>query len=209
MRRLAVPALLLLAAALALAGCKEEQPKPKLTDEQLARLDDKADASTTAIVKERLPGTFAGLVVFRSDAFLYHSAMLDERDIPVINVFGNAAIVGLKGPEALFLVEQPAVRKIRYLCSPPVLARFEPTFEIELLRRYGDNREEDNVSIRVRFREAPKKADEAFVAAAGFAVDSRAGISLSLTGPLSGLPRLLAHDGIAFYEKGAPPPAPR
>lgn len=197
----AAPALLFLAVALASPGCREDRQKVTLGEKDLALLHEKADEKIGLIIKENLPALFAGLVVFRSDAFLYNSAMLDQRNVPVLNVFGNAAIVLLNSPDIPLLLTEPAVRKIRYLCRQRALVRLDPAFEMELIRRYADGREDENVSIRVRFRDPPKVKDEQVVTAAGFRIDGRAGYVWTVSGPLASLPRLLEHDAIVQYEQ--------
>ena len=42
---------------------------------------------------ENLPALFAGVVVFRSDAFVFQSRMLDQANLSVLNMFGNTAIL--------------------------------------------------------------------------------------------------------------------
>ncbi|NNF84734.1 MAG: hypothetical protein HKM29_06205, partial [Deltaproteobacteria bacterium] len=88
-RRILLFAVLL---ALLVSACKEEQLRPELTAEDEAILALKADVKIAMIIRENLPALFAGIVVFRSDVFLSQSAMLDRRELPVLDSFGNAAI---------------------------------------------------------------------------------------------------------------------
>lgn len=194
---------LLLAAAaliLLLPSCKEERAKPNLSPADETLLSEKADGKIGVIIRENLPSLFAGLVVFRSDVFLSQSAMLDERGLSVLNAFGNAAIVLLNSPDIILLLKEDAVKKVYYLSRQGPLARFHPAFEMEMLRRFGEGKEEEPVSFLIRFREAPDAKDEEAVTASGFRVDVKTGPVWAVTGPLTSLPRLLENDRILFYE---------
>ncbi len=194
--------ILLLAALLAslLAACREDRPRPQLSSEEEAILSEKADEKVGLIIRQNLPALFAGLVVFRSDAFLTQSEMMANRNLSVLDSFGNAALVLLNSPDIPPLLKEPSVRKIYYFCRQGPLARLHPEFLMEILKRFGEGKENEQFSILVRFRDIPRNPDEMFVEAAGFAVSSRAGFVWSLTGPLTSLPRLLEDDRILFYE---------
>lgn len=193
--------LLLLAAVLVLcSSCKEEHPKVELTPAEEALLAQKADEKIGLILRENLPSLFAGLVVFRSDVFLTQSAMLDERGISVLNVFGNAAILLLNSPDIPMLLTLDPVKKIYYLSRQGPLARFHPAFEMDLLRRFGEGKEAEPLSFLIRFREPPVDTDARAVEAAGFRIDTRTGGAWVITGPLTALPRLMENDRIIFYE---------
>lgn len=190
-------ALLLL---LVLPACREDRTRSRLTAEEEAILREKGDEKIGMIIRENLPALFAGLVVFRSDAFLTQSGMLDRHELSVLDSFGNAAIVLLNSPDIPPLLKEPSVRKIYYLCRQGPLARIHPAFLMEILRRFGEGKEAAPVDFLVRFREAPGEKEEQFVEAAGFTISARAGVVWSLTGPLTSLPRLLEDDRILFYE---------
>lgn len=192
---------LLLALSLMLfPSCKEERPNPKLTPADEALLAEKADGKIGIILRENLASLFAGLVVFRSDVFLSQSAMLDERGISVLNAFGNAAILLLNSPDIPVLLREESVKKVYYLSRQGPLARFHPAFEMDVLRRFGEGREEEPASFLIRFRDAPGEGDSKAVEAAGFRVDTRAGMVWVVTGPMASLPRLMENDRIIFYE---------
>jgi len=193
--------LLVLATLLVLLpSCREERAKPELSPAEEALLAEKADGKIATIIRENLPSLFAGMVVFRSDVFLNQSAMLDERGISVLNVFGNAAILLLNSPDIPMLLRQDQVKKIYYLSRQGPLARFHPAFEMDLLRRFGEGKEAEPISFLIRFREAPVETDARTVEAAGFRIDTRTGGAWVVTGPLTSLPRLMENDRIIFYE---------
>ena len=181
-------------------SCREERRNPKLTPADEALLAQKADDKIGIILRENLASLFAGLVVFRSDVFLTQSAKLDERGISVLNAFGNAAILLLNSPDIPLLLRDDSVKRIYYLSRQGPLARFHPAFEMELLRRFGEGKERDPVSFFIRFREPPEERDAKAVEAAGFRIDTRAGMAWTVTGPLTSFPRLMENDRIIFYE---------
>jgi hypothetical protein len=195
-RRLAV---LLFAALLFLPGCKEEKPRVELTPEEKELLRAKADEKIGIIIAENLPALFAGVVVFDSDAFVYQSHMLDQANLSVLNMFGNAAILLLNSPDIPPLLKERSVKKIYYLCRQGGLVRLDPSFEMDVMRRFGEGKEDASIDFLIRFRDAPDDKDEKLVEAAGFAVRSRSGSVWTVTGPLRHLARLLESDRINSF----------
>lgn len=186
--------------ALLASACREERPIPVLTPEDEAVLALKADDKIGLIIRENLPALFAGIVVFQSDVFLSQSAMLDQREIPVLDSFENAAILLLNSPDIPPLLKEKSVRKIYYLCRQGPLSRIHPAFLIGILKSFGQGKESTPSHLLVRFRDMPQAKEQQLVEAAGFSIQSRAGLVWSLTGPLTSLPRLLEDDRIIFYE---------
>ena len=196
-RRILLVATLLL---LLLPACREDRKRPDLTAEEEAILKEKADEKIGLIIRENLPALFAGIVVFRSDAFLTQSEMLSRRELSVLDSFGNVAVVLLNSPDIPPLLKEKSVMKISYLCRQGPLARIHPAFLMEVLNRFGEGKETVPTSFLVRFREMPQEKEEKFVEAAGVTVASRAGVVWAVSGPLTSLPRLLEDDRILFYE---------
>jgi hypothetical protein len=196
-RRVFLAAALLL---LLLPACREDRKRPDLTAEDEAILKDKADEKIGLIIRENLPALFAGIVVFRSDVFLSQSEMLSRRELSVLDSFGNAAVVLLNSPDIPPLLKEKSVRKIFYLCRQAPLARIHPAFLMEVLKAFGEGKETVPASFLVRFREMPQEKEEKFLKAAGFTVESRAGVVWVVSGPFTSLPRLLEDDRIIFYE---------
>jgi len=196
-RRVLSVALLLL---LLLPACREDRSRVELTPEEEAILKAKGDEKIGLIIRENLPALFAGIVVFTSDVFLTQSAMLDERDVSVLDSFGNAAIVLLNSPDIPPLLKEPSVKKVYYLCRQGPLTRIHPAFLMGILRQFSDGKENEQTHFLVRFQDMPQEKEEKFVEAAGFTISSRAGFVWSLSGPLTSLPRLLEDDRILFYE---------
>lgn len=188
------------ALVLVVSACREEKPLPELTAEDNAILALKADEKIEVIIRQNLPALFAGIVVFDSDVFLSQSAMLDRRELPVLDSFENAAVLLINSPDIPPLLKEKSVRKIYYLCRQGPLARLHPAFLMKILKTFGRGREGDPSHLLVRFREMPQENEQRFVEAAGFSIQSRAGVVWSLTGPLTSLPRLLEDDRIIYYE---------
>ena len=196
-RRIVSLALLLL---MLLPSCREDRARPQLTREEEAILKEKGDDKIGLIIRENLPALFAGLVVFRSDVFLFQSEMLDRLELSVLDSFGNAAVVLLNSPDIPPLLKEPSVRKVYYLCRQGPLARIHPALLMGILRQFGEGKETETANFLVRFRDLPQEKEEKFLEAAGFTISSRAGVVWSLSGPFTSLPRLLEDDRILFYE---------
>lgn len=193
--------LLLFAATLLLPACREEKrPRPELKPEDKELLREKADEKIGIIITENLPALFAGVVVFESDAFLTQSHRLDRAGLSVLNTFGKAAIVLLNSPDIPPLLAEPSVKKIHYLCRQGALVRLHPSFEMDMLRRFGERKEDEPVPILLRFREPGAEKEKKFLEAAGFTVQSQTGVVWTVSGPLKYLYRLLEDDRIIFYE---------
>ena len=199
-RRLAI---FFLAFLLFLPGCKEDRPRPELSPGERELLRTKADGKIGLIITENLPALFAGVVVFRSDAFLSQSRMLDQANISVLNMSGNTAILLLNSPDIPPLLADRSVKKIFYLCRQGGLARLDDSFEMDLMRRFGDGKEDEPVTFQIRFLEPPEEKDAALLKAAGFAVRSREGLVWTVNGPLRGIARLLESDRFARFESGS------
>jgi hypothetical protein len=193
----------ILAAFLLIAACKEDRPRPVLSSADREILRAKADDKIGVIITENLPALFAGLVVFRSDAFLSQSHMLDQANISVLNMFGNTAILLLNSPDIPPLLKEPSVKKIHYLCRQGALVRLDTPFEIDIMRRFGEGKEDEPVTFAIRFRDPPEEKDASLITAAGFTIRSREGIAWAVTGPLRGIPRLLESDRIGFYSSAS------
>jgi hypothetical protein len=196
-------AALLFIAFLFLPGFKEDKPKVELSPEEKELLRAKADEKTGIIIAENLPALFAGVVVFDSDAFVSQSGMLDRANLSVLNMFGNTAILLLNSPDIPPLLKERSVKKIFYLCRQGALVRLDPSFEMDMMRRFGDGKEDEKIDFLIRFRDPPDEKDAKLVEAAGFTVRSRTGLVWVVWGPLRHLPRLLESDRIVFYESAS------
>ncbi len=194
-RRLAA---LLVLGALALAACREKQLTLAPGTEELVRA--KSDETVASVLRQPEARPFAAIVVFRSDVFLYQSAMLERHNISVLDSFDNVAILLLDAGVTPPLLAEDSVRKVRYLCPPLLLVRFHPTFLLSVLRLFGEDKEKRPIPFFIRFRELPKDQEIKAVQDAGYTILSRDGLVLSVSGPPAGFPRLLAMETIMYYE---------
>jgi len=165
----------------------------------------KGDERLAAAVRGGGTEPFAALAVFRGNAFLRHSAMLDQASIPVLNELGNAALLLLRPGQVLPLLKEPDVRRIAWFGPQGRLARLDPSLEMDVLARYGDGSEGRDRDILLRCRDVPGAKEEDSVTAAGYRIVTRAGPNLVVSGPYSGMPMLLAIDRIIYIEKASKP----
>ncbi len=201
--RAALPAFLaLLAAAFLLPGCPEDSKHAALSAAEEELLETRGDNALRDTVREGGKEPFAAIAVFRGDAFLGQSAMLDRASIPLLNEFGNAAILLLHPNEVLPLLKDPSVRRLAWFGPQGRLARLDPSLELDLLARYGKGTDGKDAPILARFRSVPGETEERQVAAAGFRILSRGGPNLLVSGPWSGVPRLLEIERVIYLEKG-------
>lgn len=190
--------LVLCVLAVVLAACREERIKLAPQTEELLRT--KADARIASLIAQPDAPRFAAIAVFRADVFLYQSELLERLNVTVLDARDNVAVLLLDNEVTAPLLAEPSVRKVRYLCAPMLLARFHPQFLMDMLRRFGSDRENEPVPFFVRFREPPTDKDVKAVQEAGYAVSAREGSVLVVSGPLTGLPRLLENNEIVYYE---------
>ncbi|HEX9190913.1 MAG TPA: hypothetical protein VF847_02380 [Candidatus Deferrimicrobiaceae bacterium] len=198
-------ALLLLSAAFLLAGCSAGGKQAVLPPGEEEILLAKGDERLLAAVRAGGTGTFAALAVFRGNAFLRHSAMLEQASIPLLNELGNAAILLLRPGQVVPLLMDPGVLRIAWFGPQGRLARLDPSLEMDVLGRYGDGTEGRDRDLLLRCRDVPGEAGERPVTAAGYRIVTRAGPNLMVSGPYSGLPKLLADDRIIYIEKASKP----
>ena len=201
----ATAALFFLSAAFLLAGCPAGGKQAVLPPAEEDILHAKGDERLLAAVREGGKEPFAAVVVFRGNAFLRHSAMLEQASIPILNELGNAAILLLRPGQVLPLLKEPDVRRIAWFGPQGRLARLDPSLEMDVLARYGDGTEGKDRGILLRCRDVPGASEERSVTAAGYRIVTRAGPNLVVSGPYSGMPMLLAIDRIIYIEKASKP----
>jgi len=201
----ALPALLLLLAAAAfLAGCLAGNP-PVLNKTQEDLLEAKADKALADVVRKGERDSLAVIAVFRKDVFTGQSYMLDRSSIPILDELGNAALLLMRPTEVLPLLTDPSVVKAAWFGPQGRLARLDPSLEFDLLDRFGKGTEGRNATILARYRSVPEAKEERAAEAAGFKIVSRAGPNLLISGPISGIPKLLSDEWVVYLEKGTAP----
>jgi len=192
---------LLLTAAFLLQGCPAASKRITLPEADEKLVGAKGDPALLAAVQENGKDPFAAIAVFSRDVFLGQSAMLERSSVTLLSEFGNAAILLLRPDEVLPLLKDPTVRRIAWFGPQGRLARLDPSLEMDLLSRFGKGQENKDVAILARFQSVPGEPEERRVAAAGFRVLTRGGPNLVLSGPLSGVPKLLSDEWVIYLEK--------
>jgi hypothetical protein len=194
-----------LSAAILLAGCPGIGSRGVLPPDEEELLFAKGDPALLAAVRQGGTEPFAALAVFRGDAFLRHSAKLEQSSIPILNEFGRAALLLLRPAQVIPLLRDPDIRRIAWFGPQGRLARLDPSLELDVLSRFGAGTEGQERSLLLRWKDVPGEPEERSVAAAGYRIDSRAGPNLVVAGPLSGVPKLLGIDRIIYLEKATNP----
>jgi hypothetical protein len=146
---------------------------------------------------------FAAIAVYRNDVFLHQSEALGKSSLTVLNEMGRAAILLLSSAQIVPLLKDPSVRKAAWIGPQGLLARLDPSLELDLLARFGDGTEDRDVNLLLRFVDVGGAKEEQHVVAAGFHVVTKAGPNWVVAGPMSGLPRLLESDRIIYIEKAS------
>jgi hypothetical protein len=196
--------LLLLAVFLPLApGCLfvEKRPTFSAPDEELLRA--KADPRLRKEAERGGTEPFAAIAVFRNDVFLDQSEALGRSSLPVLNEMGNTAILLLASGQIVPLLKDPSLRKAAWFGPQRLLARLDPSLELDMLTRFGAGTEEREVNLLLRFLDVGGAEEDRHVVAAGFRVVTRAGPTWVVGGPMSGLPKLLESDRIIYIEKAS------
>ena len=193
--------LLLLAVVLPLAsGCLTGEKRRTFSpaDEELLRA--KADPR---LRKEAVTGgteAFAAIAVYRNDVFLDQSEALGRSSLTVLNELGRCVILQITPEQIVPLLKDPSLRKASWFGPQRLLARLDPSLELDLLARFGAGTEDRDVDLLLRFVDVGGEAEERHVIAAGFRVVTRAGPTWVVAGPMSGLPKLLESDRVNYVE---------
>ena len=116
---------------------------------------------------------------------------------------GRTAILLLSPGQIVPLLKDPSLRKAFWFGPQGLLARLDPSLELDMLTRFGEGTEERDVSLLLRFVDVGGAEEERRVVAAGFRVVTKAGPNWIATGPMTGLPKLLESDRINYIEKAS------
>jgi hypothetical protein len=193
--------LLLLAAFLPLAaGCLFGEKRPTFTpaDEELLRA--KADPRLRKEAEKGGSEQFAAIVVYRNNVFLDQSEALGLSSLTVLNEMGRTAILQLSSGQVVPLLKDPSLQKAAWIGPQRLLARIDPSLELDLLTRFGAGTEDRDVNLLLRLVDVGGTVEERQIVAAGFRVVTKAGPNWIVAGPMSGLPKLLEIDRINYIE---------
>jgi hypothetical protein len=146
---------------------------------------------------------FAAIAVYRNDVFLHQSEALGKSSLTVLNEMGNSALLLLYPAQIVPLLKDPSLRKLAWIGPQGLLARLDPSLELDLLTRFGAGTEDRDVNLLLRLVDVGGAGEERQIVAAGFRVVTRAGPNRLVTGPMSGIPKLLESDRIIYIEKAS------
>jgi hypothetical protein len=121
----------------------------------------------------------------------------------VMNEMGRTAILQMSPEQIVPLLKDPSVQKAAWIGQQRLLARLDPSLELDLLARFGAGTEARDVNLLLRLVDVGGAEEERSVVAAGFRIVTRAGPNWVVTGPMSGLPKLLESDRINYIEKAS------
>ena len=196
--------LLLLAVCLPLAcGCLfgENRRTFSPADEDLLRA--KADPRLRKEAETGGSDLFAAIAVFRNDVFLDQSEALGRSSLTVLNEMGPTVILLLSPGQIVPLLKEPSLQKAAWIGPQRLLARLDPSLELDLLSRFGAGTEDRDLNLLLRLVDVGGAAEERQIVAAGFRVVTKAGPNWIVAGPMSGLPKLLECDRINYIEKAS------
>jgi hypothetical protein len=196
--------LLLLALFLPLAsGCTFGEKRRTFSPPEEAILRAKADPRLRKEAETVGTEPFAAIAVYRNDVFLHQSEALGKSSLTVLNEMGRTAILLLSSAQIVPLLKDPSVRKAAWIGPQGLLARLDPSLELDLLARFGAGTEDRDVNLLLRLVDVGGAQEERHVVAAGFRVVTKAGPNWVVAGPMSGLPKLLEIDRIIYIEKAS------
>ena len=201
-RRLA-PLLLLAVFLPLLCGCLFGEKRPTLSPADEELLGAKADPRLRKEAETGGSGQFAAIAVYRNDVFLHQSEALGKSSLTVLNEMGRTVILLLSPAQIVPLLKDPSLRKAAWIGPQGLLARLDPSLELDLLARFGAGTEDRDVNLLVRLMDVGGAGEERQISAAGFRVVTRAGPNWIVTGPMTGLPKLLEIDRINYIEKAS------
>jgi hypothetical protein len=116
---------------------------------------------------------------------------------------GRAVILLLSPGQIVPFLKDPSLRKAAWFGPQGLLARLDPSLELDLLARFSAGTEDRDVNLLLRFVDVGGAQEERHIVAAGFRVITKSGPSWVVTGPMSGLPKLLESDRITYIEKSS------
>jgi hypothetical protein len=167
-------------------------------DEELLRA--KADPRLRKEAETGGSDLFAAIAVYRNDVFLDQSEALGRSSLTVMNEMGRTAILLLSPGQIVPLLKDPSLQRAAWIGPQGLLARLDPSLELELLSRFGAGTEDRDVNLLLRLVDVGGAVEEKHVVDAGFHVVTKAGPNWVVAGPMSGLPKLLESERIIYIE---------
>ena len=186
-----------------LSGCLFGEKRRAFSPPEEDLLRAKADPRLRKEAEAGGSEPFAAIVVYNNDVFLEQSEALGRSSLTVLNEMGRTAILLLSPGQIVPLLKDPSLRKAVWFGPQGLLARLDPSLEMDLLTRFGAGAEDRDVNLLLRFVDVGGAEEERHVVAAGFRVVTKAGPNWIVTGPMTGVPKLLESDRITYMEKAS------
>ncbi len=183
------------------AGCLFGEKRRTLSPQDAELFRAKADERLRKEAETGGTEPFAAIAVYRNDVFLDQSEALGRASLTVLNEMGRTVILLLSPGQIVPLLKDPSLRKAAWFGPQGLLARLDPSLELDMMSRYSAGTEDRDVNLLLRFVDVGGAEEERHVVAAGFRVVTKAGPNWVVTGPMSGLPKLLESDRIIYIEK--------
>lgn len=167
-------------------------------DEELLRA--KADPRLRKEAETGGSEPFAAIAVYRNDVFLDQSEALGKSSLTILNEMGRTAILLLSPGQIVPLLKDPSLRKAFWFGPQGLLARLDPSLEIDMMSRYAAGAEDRDVDLLLRLEGVGGEKEERHVTAAGYRIVTRAGPTWVVAGPTAGIPKLLESERIIYIE---------
>ena len=184
-------------------GCLSGEKRRTFSPPDEELLQAKADPRLRKEAETGGSDPFAAIAVYRNDVFLDQSEALGRSSLTVLNEMGRTAILLLSPGQIVPFLKDPSLQKAAWIGPQGLLARLDPSLELDLLTRFGAGTEDRDVYLLVRLVDAGGAREDRQISAAGFRVVTKAGPNWVVTGPMSGLPKLLEIDQIIYIEKAS------
>ena len=184
-----------------LSGCLSGEKRRTFSPPEEELLRDKADPRLRKEAETGGTESFAAIAVYRNDVFLNQSEALGRSSLTVLNEMGRTVILLLSPGQIVPLLKDPSLRKATWFGPQGLLARLDPSLELDMLTRFSGGIEDRDVNLLLRFVDVGGAEEERHIVAAGFRVVTRAGPNWVVAGPISGLPKLLESERITYIEK--------
>jgi len=182
------------------AGCLFGEKRRTLSPQDAELFRAKADERLRKEAETGGTEPFAAIAVFRNDVFLDQSESLQRSSLTVLNEMGNSVILLLRPGQIIPLLKDPSLRKAAWFGPQGLLARLDPSLELDMMSRYGAGTEDRDVNLLLRLVDVGGANEERHVTAAGYRIVTRAGPTWVVTGPTAGIPKLLESDRIIYIE---------
>ena len=114
---------------------------------------------------------------------------------------GRTAILLLSPGQIVPLLKDPSLRKAAWIGPQGLLARLDPSLELDLLARFGAGTEDRDVNLLLRLVDVGGAGEERTVAAAGFRVVAQGRPELDRHRPDVGTPETAGKRSNHLYRK--------